>query len=367
MNPLPLPAVQRILLVKMSAIGDVVLATPVATALRRRFPAAHIGWLVEDRNQPILAYNPDVDEVIVWRKAELQTLWRRNKAAAWRQQRDFVRTLRASRWDLAIDLQGLLKSAVLTYLSGARWRIGPHSGSEGSRFFYTHRAFLPPERWGVYAGERYCAMLEGLGWKGESPPLRLVWSSEEEAFADRFLSRHGVTSAHLLVSLCPAAAPKFFTKFWFPARWAAVADGLQREFGARVLFHGAPSDRPLVESIVRHMATPPIVATGQTTLLQAAALLQRSHLCVSMETGLQHFAVAVGTPVVVLLGPTVNTPPPPHVAVIHPYPCQPCARRPTCRFQDGVGECLAAITAEEVLQACRQALQVEEAWPLREG
>jgi ADP-heptose:LPS heptosyltransferase len=314
-----------------------------------------------------------------------------------------VRALRDRRWDLAIDLQGLLKSAVLTYLSGARWRIGPHSGKEGSRFFYTHRPFLPPERLGVYAGDRYLEMLQLLNL-GSSPlppacggagggngpasvprlpiargpdnpqsairnpqsaigpasvsyPLRLVLSAEDEAFADDFLAQQGITEEDLLISLCPAAAPTFFTKFWFPARWAAVADGLQAEWEARVLFHGAPHDLPLVESIVQQMTTPPVVATGQTTLLQAAALLRRSRLCVSVETGLQHFAVAVGTPVVVLLGPTVNTPPPPHVAVIKPYPCQPCARNPICRFQDGVGECLAAITVEDVLAACRRVVR----------
>jgi heptosyltransferase-2 len=196
-----------------------------------------------------------------------------------------------------------------------------------------------------------------IGPASVSYPLRLVLSAEDEAFADDFLARQGITEEDLLISLCPAAAPTFFTKFWFPARWAAVADGLQAEWEARVLFHGAPHDLPLVESIVQQMTTPPVVATGQTTLLQAAALLRRSRLCVSVETGLQHFAVAVGTPVVVLLGPTVNTPPPPHVAVIKPYPCQPCARNPICRFQDGVGECLAAITVEDVLAACRRVVR----------
>ena len=122
----------RILLVRLSAIGDVVFASPVIAALRRRYPAARISWLVQPECRELLAHHPDLDRVIVWPRNRWQELWRgRQWPVLWREVRAFRRLLRDGDFDLAIDMQGLLKSGFLTWLSGAPERIGLGS-KEGS-------------------------------------------------------------------------------------------------------------------------------------------------------------------------------------------------------------------------------------------
>ncbi len=151
----------RILLVRLSAIGDILFASPLIAALRRAYPQAHIAWLVQPEYRSLLEHHPDLDQVIVWPLRDWRDLWRRRRLRTLAREAAGLRErLRAERFDLALDLQGLLKSAVPAYLSGARERIGLGT-REGGRWLMTRVVFRggDPER----IGSEYLHLAETLG------------------------------------------------------------------------------------------------------------------------------------------------------------------------------------------------------------
>src|SRR5947209_12618358 len=125
---------RSIALIKPSALGDIIHALPVLTALRRRFPRAHITWIVNRGYEALLLGHPDLDEVLPFdRHASRAGLWQASAGFA-----GFLSKIRRKSFDLVVDLQGLLRSGIMTVATGARYRVGMSSAREGARLFYTH-------------------------------------------------------------------------------------------------------------------------------------------------------------------------------------------------------------------------------------
>jgi heptosyltransferase-1 len=341
--------VHAILIIRLSAIGDIVMASPVIRALRSRYPQAHIAWLVQPEVKELLLHDPALDEVIVWPRREWEQLWRQRLwRELWRAFRVFQRSLRARRFDLAIDMQGLLKSGIWAWLSGAPARVGLDS-REGSALLVNRVVRSPDSR---RISSEYLHLAGALGLDTGDFPLHLTISDADEAAALEIVRRHGLQGGYAVI--CPfTTRPQ---KHWFEERWAELARRLLDQFGLPVLMLGGPGDRDAAACITRLAGDCLIDLTGETRLMQAAALIGRARLLVGVDTGLSHMGIALDTPTINLFGstrPYLDTARPSAEVLYHPLPCSPCRRNPTC---NGAFTCMRLITVEEVTGAAASLL-----------
>lgn len=335
---------KRILIVKLSAIGDVLMATPVAKALRTAFPDAYIAWAVEKKSADVVLGNPYLDEVIVWDRVK--------KGQALGDALRFARSLshlreelRAHRFDVCVDLQGLIRSASVCLASGAGRRIGFADGAEGSVYLYHER--YDPGGDKVNAQQRNLDILKTLGIHSTETAMHMPVADDDRAFADRFFEEHGL-AGEKVVAFCPATT--WVNKHWTPEGWSGVADLIGSRYGARPLIMGSKADVELAEAISAGAEHKPVISAGLTTLKQAGALMERSTAVIGVDTGLLHMAVALDRPAVGLFGASAwrcflkkdN-----FVWVAKDFPCSPCRRHPTCKNID----CMQAITPEDVAGA----------------
>lgn len=352
----------RILVIRLSAIGDIVFASPIIAALRRAYPQGHLAWLAQPECAPLLRHHPDLDQVITWPRGEWRALWRERRwAELWRRLRALRAELRRQGFDLVLDLQGLLKSGLLAWLSGARERVGLGS-REGSQWLMTR--VVPRGGDPRAIGSEYRFLAERLGLPLESFAMTLVPGEEARAFARGLIERRGLGAGYAV--LCPfTTRPQ---KHWFEERWADLATRLHQDLGLRVLMLGGPADAEAAGRIQAQFdacrAGPPayprdaglVNLAGGTSLLQAAALIESSQLVIGVDTGLSHMGIAFGRPTLLLFGstrPYLDTGRADARVLYHPLPCSPCKRRPTCQ---GSFDCMRLIREDEVLSAARDVL-----------
>lgn len=343
----------RILIVRTSAIGDVVFASPFAAALKRTWPEAHVAWLVEPGIAPLLADDPCVDELIAWPKAEWLALWRaRRFGALFRAVRDLRRELHARKFDLAIDLQGLLKSGLLTRLSGAPRRIGLGS-REGSQWLMTE--VISKGGHSTRISSEYFHLSEQLGLEsGEFLP-RLCVGTDTAARVDALLAERALPRRGYAVFAPFTTRPQ---KHWFEDAWQALGPKVADDLGLTPVILGGPADREAAERIAAAIPGA-VVLAGQTNIPEAAAVIERAALLVGVDTGLTHMGIAFAVPTVALFGstrPYLETHRPNARVIWLGLDCSPCRRRPTC---DGAFTCLRNIDAGRVLDEARLAMAAE--------
>ncbi|MBI2902212.1 MAG: glycosyltransferase family 9 protein [Candidatus Methylomirabilis oxyfera] len=348
--------VQRILILKPSSLGDVVNTLPFLASLRRRYPDRHIAWLVEEETAGVLAGHPLLDRVIVsgrrrWGQEVLAPLrW----PSALREIGTLIAELRQGRYDLVVDLQGLLKSALMILLAGARFRVGLADAREGSRRVLTHVVPLPSAP--THAVDRY---LEAARFLGADPsPTTFVFPSgpEDGAKAEALLAEAGVRPGDRVVALNPRA--RWPTKLWEEDRFARVGEMLARRCRARILVTGSLSDLPRARRLAARMDPAPFVVAGRTDLRVLIALLKQIDLLVTVDSGPMHLAAALGTPLVALFGPTdprLNGPYGGDGRILRvSLPCSPCLKR-RCRIQDD-RLCMRSLSEEDVVEAATSIL-----------
>ena len=347
----PMEQVKRILILKPSSLGDVVNALPFLASLRRRYPDRHIAWLVEEEAAGVLLGHPLLDRVIVsgrrrWGREALAPLrW----PSALREIGALVAQLREGRYDLVVDLQGLLKSALMLLLAGARFRVGLADAREASQRALTHLVPVPSAP--VHAVDRY---LEAARFLGADPsPKTFIFPSgpEDDAKAEALLAEAGVRPGDRVVALNPRA--RWPTKLWEEDRFARVGEMLARRYRARVLVTGSLSDLPLARRLAARMDPAPFLVAGRTDLRVLIALLKQIDLLVTLDSGPMHLAAALGTPLVALFGPTDPRLTGPYgtggTILRVPLPCSPCLKR-RCQIQDD-RLCMRSISEEDVAEA----------------
>jgi lipopolysaccharide heptosyltransferase I len=285
--PLQELTTSRIAIIKPSALGDIVHSLPVLTALRQRYPAAHLTWIVNRGFEPLLRGHPDLDATLAFdRRSNRPGLF--HAASGYL---NFFRHLHARHFDLVVDLQGLLRSGVMTLATGAARRVGLSSAREGAGWFYTD-VVPAPEADHCHAVDRYWQVAEALG-AGKGPKLfRLPVSPAARQWATEVLSP------------CPrpwlalGVGARWPTKRWPPAHFATLAARAQQRFGGTVVLVGAGDEVELAEAAARRLSGPVRNLTGQTTLPQLAALLAQVEVMLANDTGPLHLAAALGRPVV---------------------------------------------------------------------
>ncbi len=292
----------RILIVRTSALGDVVHALPVLTALRRHLPEARIGWVVEAGMAPVLAGHPDLDELFIVRLRQ----WRRlsGGGAASRNLGElgaFVRALRRFGADVALDLMGNHKAGVLARLSGAKRRIGfvRRERREPSSSLWINRPAAPR---GLHAVDRMLSLLDALGIPPEPADF-----GPEKLFREEPAAVAALCAAHPepFALLHPGAG--WANKRYPPAWWGEAARLLHRQTGVRTWVPVAPGEESLaaeVEAAGHEGGGPALRLVPGADLPTLAALIRRSRLMLGGDTGPTHLARALGTPALMVMGPT---------------------------------------------------------------
>lgn len=276
---------RAVCLVKPSALGDVVQTLPILAGLRARWPQARFSWVVNRSLAGLLDGHPHLAEVIPFDRAA-RGVGRVTSLV------NLVRHLRRGNFDLALDLQGLARSGLITRLTGARRRIGFANAREGAPWAYTDQIELPPGE--LPAVDRYWHVAQALGCQGEPPRAELGIRPSHRTWARQALS--GLPHPRLVIH--PGA--QWVTKRWPPESFAALAARAVAEFGAGVVVIGGPGDERLAAA-VEALAPPGIRnLAGRTGLLELAALLEEVDVALSGDTGPMHLAAAVETPVVAL-------------------------------------------------------------------
>lgn len=348
-------AAPSILIIRMSAIGDVLMASPVAQVLRETYPDAHIAWAVEPLSAPLVRANPCVDEVIVLDILDARRHWRKKQfGAAWRALQPLARELRARQFDIAIDCQGLLKSGLISWMTAAPQRLGCTRSREGSHFFATQRTPWPTRP--THLADKYLTMLTPLGI-AVTPrrPLLAIPAADRQA-ARAFLTAQGVSGPY--VACCVSSSRQ--QKDWIWERWGALAQQLQHARGWRTVLVAGPECRDRAAALAETSGA--ISAAGYLPLLQSAALVQDAAVVVGLDTGLTYAGLATDTPTVALYGSTDATwlTEEPHTVIcMHPYACGPCDRRPTCTDY----ACMRAIAVDEVAAAVARVHDARHAVP----
>ena len=342
---------QRILIVRLSAIGDVVMASGLIPALKATWPDARIAWLTEPATVPLLRHHPDLDEVIAWPRAEWQQLWReRRLATLWSRVRQFRAELRGRGFDLVVDAQGLLKSGLMAWMTGAPRRVGLLS-REGSQWLMTERVGAPPGD-DQRMSHEYRDLADHLGAPPGSFRLALAVGAAPRQAALAALAEAGVpaTPAGRFAVLAPfTTRPQ---KHWFEDRWAGLAGALRAEGFVPVLL-GGPGDREAADRIAA--ANPSIVnMAGRLRLDETVAVIAEAALLVGVDTGLTHMGTALDVPTVALFGstrPYLDALSPRTAVLYQALECSPCRRHPTC---GGAYHCMRHWTVDLVMAAARR-------------
>ena len=340
MNPISFAASpRRILIIKPSAIGDVVHTLPVLNLLRRRWPDSHISWLVTPACAGLLEGHPQLNQVIRFERRELGRSWRSARAAL--DLLRFARSLKAGGFDLVIDLQGLFRSGWLAGATRSPVRVGPANAREGAWLFYTHgvRTGTPEQ----HAIERYLTVAEALGC--ERGPVEFVFAVDE---ADRAAAAAMAPRGAYAV-LMPGA--NWATKQWPVERFAALVEPIRTRFGLECVVSGGPDVAGLAARIPGA-----VDLAGRTNLRQLVALLERAALVIANDSGPMHIAAALGRPLVTPYGPTNPVRTGPYAressVVRLDIPCSPCYSR-RCSHQS----CLQWLTIDPVLELAEKQMR----------
>ncbi len=279
-------APHTILLVKLSAIGDVLHGVPVAVAIKDAFPTATVGWAVEGRSADVLEGHRAIDRVF-----RLPRGWTKRPSEILRLRRD----LRAFSPDVTIDLQGLLKSALVTLLAGSPIRIG-HARPEAREGSWVVTN-LPVTPSAAHVVERNCALLAPLGIRAGLPQFDMPRWPLARARMEAWVAALGPGTAPVILN--PGAG--WPSKLWPEERFAAVAASLHDKLGRRVVVvWGGERERAMAERIATAGRA---IAAPQTSLQELGELCRLAALVISSDTGPLHLAAAVGTPCVGLFGP----------------------------------------------------------------
>lgn len=339
---------KHILLIKLSALGDIVQCLPCIKAVRDSYPDAHISYVVNRENRELVEGNPYLDEVMIFERSrwgKLASLPRTIKEA-----NEFRKSLREQNFDIAIDLQGLFRSGLIAYLSGAPLRVGFADGREGSTVFYNKKVKIPSEI--SHATERHIYLLSGadVADNGERD-FTIAVPEEAVRKIDGIFERNNLKGAPV-VAINPAA--RWNSKRYPGKQYAAVGDMLAEQLGARIVLLGAPNEREEIAAVAKSMKNPPVNLAGETSLKELVELLKRVDLLITNDSGPMHIGAALGTKLIAIFGPTDSKKTGPYGQlenVVRDEVCEPCYRR-DCKQMD----CMDRIAPEQIVENARRLL-----------
>jgi len=345
----------NILIVKLSAIGDVIHTLPALNAIRKHYPDASITWLVEEDAAPLVQGHRALDRVLVSkRKRWLKALRSEFFLNTIKEVYGFIRALRDTRYDMILDFQALLKSGILIAFARGRRKIGFGKGlehMEHSYIFLNER--IPAVDMEVHALSRGMMLLKAVGIPTNEVEYNLPVSDYDRKKIDKLMKQHGINGMKALIAINPVA--KWETKLWPNQKFAELADTLINRYDMKIVFTGGINDYSIIQDITSCMKGRSINFAGKTTLTELAALYEKAALVISTDTGPMHLAAAMGTPVVALFGPTAPWRTGPygkgHQIITAELECSPCFKR-QCEKTD----CMSKISVMQVFDGVKKML-----------
>lgn len=300
----------NILIIKPSALGDIVHALPVVKALRTALPGARISWLVRSEFAPLLECVDGLDEILLFDRKRLGHWYYR--PAAFKALFELRRTLKNRQFDVVLDLQGLFRTGLFAWMTRCPRRLGPADCRELAGLFYTQKVPRPKDS--LHVLDSYFALLKAIGIDA-APSVGTQFKISDNAAATvrQKLQKAGITGNYLV--LVPSSA--HLSKCWPAEHFAALAEIAHDKYGCQIAAVGTLRDKPLVSAIQKHCRLPIADLTGQTGIEALIAVFNGADAVVSNDTGPGYIAVETGRPTVIIFGP-VN---PQRVAPYHRPEC----------------------------------------------
>ena len=301
---------KNILIIKPSALGDIVHALPVMGSLRASFPTARISWLVRREFAPLLECVEGLDEILLFDRTLLGHWYYRR--SAFKALRHFMHTLKSNHYDLVLDFQGLFRTALFTHTTGCPVRMGMADSREFAGLFYTQKIQRPADS--VHVLDYYNALLKAAGVEHFSAACDLTPPEEATQTILQKMSKHRLHSKKFAI-LIPSSAHT--DKCWPAERFAAIAEKLHDSYGFDIAAVGTGQDKAIVRAIQSHCRIPIADFTGQTSIKELLALFYQAGTVISNDTGPGYMAIETGMPTVIIYG-NVN---PQRVAPYHRPEC----------------------------------------------
>ena len=352
---------ERILIIRLSAIGDVVRTLPALRALRIKFPSAYIAWIVEENAQDLLQVHPDLNRVFVFKRK----IWLgdkfslRNFSNSFKEVLDFFRKIRGEQFDLVLDFHGILKSGIISFFSGTPLRVGfsRRFSKEFNHLFNNYHIELKTDA--MSRIKRNLSFIRFLDINCDTQDPIIPITDEDKKHIDDFFKKRGISNHNPLIAIHPGTSKKTLYKRWNVSHYATLADKLIERLHATIIWTWGPGELDTAETIVGLMNHESIIACKTENLRQLAEIFHRCDLFLGSDSGPMHIASFVKTPVVAIYGPTdpvVNAPYErnPHIMLRKALPCSPCRKRECESLQ-----CMAMIKPDEVFEAIWKLLKVK--------
>lgn len=340
-----------ILVIRLSAIGDIVMASGIIPLLHRAFYQPRIDWLVQPECEELLSSTSGLNEVKVWPRQRWARLL---KGIRWyalgKEFHLFASSLRQAQYDLVLDLQGLWKSALCAYATGVNHRFGLDS-REGSGLLMTRVVKTAQNDREI--GSEYKRLLQELGISPEGYALGLETSASDQAAVQQLLQTHLGKEEYLVLSPFTTRAQKH----WFEDRWVELAKRIGHRIGIRCVLLGGPGDIEAAARMESRADGHIVNLTARTSLRQSLAIVQQSKALIGVDTGITHMGVLSNIPTVALFGatrPYLKTTNTRAIVLYKEHPCSPCKRSPVC---SGEYPCMAEHDVDSVFTQARNVLR----------
>lgn len=287
----------NILIIKPSSLGDIVMALPALSALRRNFPKSKITWLIRPEFASILEGHPDIDNIILFDRRFLGRAWYNPKAFA--SLLLLIKQLKKNKFDAVIDLQGLFRTASLAWLSGCKKRFGLADARELAHIFYTHT--VTKEQDSAHVVDYYLKVIQAVGASGINVEFVLPQDPAAVDSVESLLTSRRIKPGNYAV-LVPGSAHK--SKCWPADNFAALADKITSDFAISIILVGTEPEKVITQKIASKATAKVEDFAGLTTLPELVALFRKAAVVVTNDTGPGHIAVALGIPLVMIFGPS---------------------------------------------------------------
>ncbi|HBG27029.1 MAG: hypothetical protein A2Y10_04415 [Planctomycetes bacterium GWF2_41_51] len=295
--------INKILIIKPSALGDVVQTMPAVCCLKKNFPDSKIHWFIRPEFAPLVENHGCVDDIVIFDRKKLGKWW--CNLDAFREFVRLIKKLRSEKYDLVFDLQGRFRSAIFAWLSGCKIRIGMSGTQELTGFFYTKRV----KQSSLHVVDHLLDIVSSICANKENVEFGLKPDLQASSEIKKTLSENGININNYAVFVPGASLEE---KRWSTENFAALADKIHEKYKCGIVAAGVNSESPIVENIKQITKVPLLNLAGKTTILQLAALFAGAKMVVSNDTGPGHIASALGMPIVIIYGYT-------NPLRLHPY------------------------------------------------
>ena len=285
---------KNILIIKPSSLGDIVLALPALSALRQSFPNAKISWLIRPEFAPLLENHPDLNKIIIFDRKLLGKFFR---PAGFKAILSLIKKLRSANFDAVFDLQGLLRTALLSRLTGCKNRFGMANAREFAHLLYTHK--ITQDNQSIHLVDFYLKIVRAAGASDTKPKFFLPIDPAAQQSVQRLLDNRKIKPKNFAVLISTSARKG---KCWPIENFASIAEKLYTQFKLPSIATGLASEKGYIDRLSHLSKTPVIKLAGSLSLKQLVALLASAKIVLSNDTGPGHIAAALNTPVVMIFG-----------------------------------------------------------------